>query len=460
MILQLTPAQAREAVVGLMKTDRLAALRLAERFALEHPESRDAGQLFGWALVRLYEHEKAVVQYKRAALFGTTAGIEEGLGHCQRKLGRYGESAHHYLRAVALADATIQTRAIAVNAVHLAGDHAFARQLAYPGPNAPPSPALDFARWMVEFDRQDQRRALCQRLLHNDLFADQAIFFWQYRDVEALARIDRKDLLARLIESSTKKRPAWWPETYRLPAQEKAAKAAVRSDPRARWIVKAPHLAGTQGVRTLSGAGGEPWPEGAAVLQRFVEPPFLYEGRKINIRLHIGLRAPVVSAARLWNDGLVFVSTHPYVDGARGALFVNPLSADKSALQQPVGAFAAPGVALRTFLDTALDPTTARRVRDRLVETAAQLVGCLEAGGILGAMRAIPGWRGLPPSFFGIDIGLDADLNPWLFEAEVDPGHGLGSPATKEVWRRFRRDWLPVALEAPEAPHASFIGLA
>ena len=154
------------------------------------------------------------------------------------------------------------------------------------------------------------------------------------------------------------------------------------------------------------------------------------------------------------------MSTAPYRDGTHGALFVNPLSAEKSALEQPIGAFAAPGVALQTFLDTAFDTADARRVRDRLVETASQLVGYLETGGILVAMRAIPGWRGLPPTFFGVDIGLDADLNPWLFEAEVAPGHGLGSPATREVWRRFRRDWLPLALEAPEAPHASFIGLA
>ncbi len=454
--MQLTPAQAHEAVAGLMKRDRPAALRLAERFAQEHRDSRDTIRLFGWALVRLYEYEKAAVQFKRAARLGTTADIEEWLGFCQRKLGHYGESAQHYLRAVALSDATVETRAIAANAIHLAGDHAFARQLSYPGRNAPPSAALDFARWMIEFDRQDQRRALRNRLLDNDGFADQAIFFWQSRDVEALARIDRKDAFAHLIEGSAKKRPAWWPETYRLPTQEKAAKVAVRSDPRARWIVKAPHLAGTQGIRTLSGAGGEPWPEGAAVLQRFIEPPFLYEGRKINIRLHISLRAPATDAASLWHDGLVFVSTDPYVDGAHGALFVNPLSADTSALQQPIGAFPAPGVALQTFLDTA----DARRVRDRLVQTAAQLVGSLETGGILGAMRAIPGWRGLPPSFFGIDIGLDADLNPWLFEAEVDPGHGLGSPTSKEVWRRFRRDWLPLALETPEAPHASFIALA
>lgn len=458
--MQLTPAQAHEAVEGLMRTDRPAALGLAERLALEHPNSRDAIQLFGWALARLYEHERAVVQFERAARFGTTAAIEEWLGYCQRRLGHYGESAHHYLRALALSDATIKTRAIAANAIHLAGDHAFARQLSYPGRNAPPSPALDFARWMIEFDRPDPRQALRNRLLENDEFADQAIFFWQYRDVEALVRIDRKDLLARLIEGSAKKPPAWWPETYRLPAQEKAAKTAVRNDPHARWIVKAPHLAGTQGIRTLSGAGSEPWPEGPAVLQRFVEPPFLYEGRKINIRLHISLQAPATSAARLWHDGLVFVSPAPYRDGTHGALFVNPLSADKSALEQPVGAFAAPGVALRTFLETAFDTADARRVRDRLVQTAAQLAGCLESGGIFGAMRAIPGWRGLPPTFFGIDIGLDADLNPWLFEAEVAPGHGLGSPTSREIWRRFRRDWLPLALEAPHAPHASFIGLA
>ena len=57
-----------------MKTDRPAALGLAERFAQEHPDSRDAIQLFAWALVYLCEFEKAVAQYMRAARFGTTAG--------------------------------------------------------------------------------------------------------------------------------------------------------------------------------------------------------------------------------------------------------------------------------------------------------------------------------------------------------------------------------------------------
>ena len=460
-VLQLTPAQARKAVTSLMRSDRVSALELARKFERAHPHSRDLRELLGWVLTRLHDDEAAVAQYARAAELGTSASIEEGLGYSMRRLGRYADSARHYLRAMALTGATLQTRAVAANAIHVAGDHAFARQVSYPGLHVPPMAALDFARWVIEFDRPDQRLPLRERLLCNESYADQAIYFWQSRDVEPLAQIDRKDRLAELIESVTAAEgPAWWPRTFRLPEQESEARAAMRSDPKAAWIVKEPHLAGTQGVRLFRGTGDEPWPEGGVILQRFVEPPFLYEGRKINIRMHVSLLAPRIDAASLWSDGLVFVSTSDYADRTRPALFVNPLSADKEALQKGVGSLAAPGVALQAFLAVAFDTATAKRVRDRLVETTAQFVRCLETGGVLAAMRATPDWRGLPPTFFGLDLGLDADLCPWLFEAEVDPGHGLGSPTSREVWRRFRRDWMALALEAPDAPRASFLALA
>ena len=449
----------RDAVIALLKTDRPAALEVALQNERENPNSRYARELHAYALASLFEFEKAVEQYRRAADLGTTSHIEASLGRALRMLGRYQESAQHYVRAMTLSDATIGTRAIAANAVQLAGDRAFARQLAFPGANAPQHSGLDFARWMIDFDRRDLRRQWRDRLLESTAAGDNAIYFWSSLDSHAMVTIDHKNLLARMLESAPGGPPRWWPTTFRLPEQEQAARLALAADPDAIWIAKPPRLVAAQHVFILTGSTLERWPEGEAVLQRFVDPPFLYEGRKVNIRVHVSLLAPFTEAASLWHDGLVFISTDDYVCGSRGAMFVNPLSANKAALSQPVGTFAAAGVSLNEFMAAALDEAGARRVRDGIVEIASELVGRMEESGVLEAMRQIPGWRGLPPTFFGLDIGLDADLKPWLFEAERNPGHGLGSPATAEVWRRFRRDWLPFALAAPDAARSSFIRL-
>ena len=194
-----------------------------------------------------------------------------------------------------------------------------------------------------------------------------------------------------------------------------------------------------------------------AILQRYIDPPYLYDGRKVNIRLHVSLVAPFRQAVRLWHDGLVFISTDAYASRTHGSRFVNPLSADKTALQTPVGEFAAPGVSLNDFTSTAIPESRRTRFREDLHALVAGLADRMEEAGLFGDMRAIPGSAGVPPTFFGIDIGLDADLNPWLFEAEIDPGHGLGSPATAAVWHRFRADWLPMALDLPTAALSHFV---
>lgn len=192
----------RDAVIALLKTDRPAALEVALQNERENPNSRPARELHAYALASLFEFEKAVEQYRRAADLGTTSHIEASQGRALRMLGRYQESAQHYVRAMTLSDATIGTRAVAANAVQLAGDRAFARQLAFPGVDAPQHSGLDLARWMIDFDRRDLRRQWRDRLLGSPAAGDRAIFFWSGLDSHAMVTIDHKDLLARMLESA------------------------------------------------------------------------------------------------------------------------------------------------------------------------------------------------------------------------------------------------------------------
>ena len=448
-----------EAVVQLRKVDRVAAMEMARDLEARFPDSRDARMVYAWTLGGLHEFARAIAQYRRAAELGTTGTIEQALAVNHRKLGNYRESADHLVRAMCLADATVTTRALATNALQLAGDLAFARQVSHTDPAHPPSPVLDFARWLVDFHSPQRRQGWRDRLLSSEAYADQALRFWQRYDVHPLIRIDHKDRLAELLAAGSSPTPAWWPETYSLPGQSQAARQALAADPAAAWVVKSPRLAGTQRVFTLRGAEGLDGIDTPAVVQRYIDPPFLYEGRKVNIRLHVSVTAPFRQAARLWHDGLVFISTDAYANATHGSRFVNPLSADQAALQSPVGEFAAPGVGLNEFLATAIPEARRRPLREAIHALVSGLIDRMEDAGLFADMRAIPGSAGVPPTFFGIDIGLDADLKPWLFEAEIDPGHGLGSPATAAVWRRFRADWLPLALGHPTAVRSHFVAV-
>ena len=446
-----------DAVVELRKVDRLAAMEMARDLEAQFPDSREARAVYAWTLGGLHEYARAIAQYRRAAELGTTGAIEQALAVNHRKLGNYRESADHLMRAMCLADANDTTRALATNALQLSGDLAFARQVAYTDPTRAPSAVLDFARWLVDFRSPQRRRTWRDRLLSNEAYADQAIFFWQRYDVPPLIRVDHKDRLAELLGDAASPAPPWWPETYVLPGQSDVARRALAADPAVTWVVKSPRLAGTQRVFTVRGEEGLNGLESPAIVQRYIDPPYLYDGRKVNIRLHVSLVAPFRQAVRLWHDGLVFISTDAYASRTHGSRFVNPLSADKAALQTPVGEFAAPGVSLNDFTSTAIPESRRTRFREDLHALVAGLADRMEEAGLFGDMRAIPGTAGVPPTFFGIDIGLDADLNPWLFEAEIDPGHGLGSPATAAVWHRFRADWLPMALDLPTAALSHFV---
>lgn len=448
-----------EAVVQLRKVDRQAAMERARDLEAQFPDSREARVVYAWTLGGLHEFAKAIEQYRRAAELGTTGTIEQALAINHRKLGNYRESADHLMRALCLADATDVTRALATNAIQLSGDLAFARQVAHTDPARAPSAILDFARWLVDFRSPQRRRTWRDRLLSSEAYADQAIRFWQRYDVHPLVRIDHKDRLAGLLGDAASPPPPWWPETYSLPRQREAARQAMAADPTVAWVVKSPRLAGTQRIFTVQGAEGLDGIETPTIVQRYVDPPFLYDGRKVNMRLHVSLAAPFRRAARLWHDGLVFISTDAYARATHGSRFVNPLSADKAALRSPVGEFAAPGVGLNEFISTAIPDVRRRRLREDIHALVAGLADRMESAGLFADMRAIPGSAGVPPTFFGIDIGLDADLKPWLFEAEIDPGHGLGSPATAAVWRRFRADWLPMALDLPTAARSHFVAI-
>lgn len=110
---------------------------------------------------------------------------------------------------------------------------------------------------------------------------------------------------------------AYWPESYALPHESRAAMMAARAQPGSLWIVKDSASSGGYGMRILS---SESVTEAAlapskgsneALLQRYIKRPLLLAGRKFSVRLYVVVLG---WPARAWvcSEGQLLFCAHDY----------------------------------------------------------------------------------------------------------------------------------------------------
>ena len=75
---------------------------------------------------------------------------------------------------------------------------------------------------------------------------------------------------------------------------------------------------------------------------------------------------------------------------------------------------------------------------DRLRGLAKGLIGVIEHSGLFARQAASPAKRSYSPKFIGIDVVLDADLQPWLLECARMPGQ-TGTPVVEAINGRLYR---------------------
>ena len=438
----------------LMKSDRLACLRFARQWISLYPDYTHARAMYAWILNSTMDHAAAVTQWQHCLHEQPSRIYHQNLGWAHWKLGDYEHAMQHWLQTLEYPDHVLNDKCHEVIATAAAGYRDFARAIHFTDREVLNQPTSIFCEYLLNSTHANKKAACRDRLLGLGDEADLAIHFMRLVDAHAWGEIDHKGRLAELVSRSFDTCPNWWPETMRWPAQGDEIQAALNQNPSSTWIFKPSNLVATQGHRIGCGTLRD-WTDAEdlaldAVVQRYMEHPYLVEGRKFNIRLQVCMNAPYADAAWLWRDGLVFISTSPYDPSSsatdRAAHLVNPVSGARDLLNTPIGPYAAPGLGLQRFMELTFDAGKRARVEEAIRHVAAEVAAMLERGGVLERVRNIPYWRAFAPKYFGIDLSFDADLNPWVFELERYTGMGIGSPSAGVVLTQFRRDWLPFAL--------------
>lgn len=409
-------------VQRLLDSDRTEALARAAALAAAHPEVPQTALLHAAALSLLQDDPAAVAVLRGLWQRTPSPLVAFNLGYCRRQSGDYEGALRAFLAALTL-DEQGEVRALAADTAAVLGEHAFARRLLA----GRPEPLLAFRDWGLG--------GPWPASLRSTEVGDRVVLFWMKYDCHLYRRLDDKAQLAGLLPAAA----SYWPASFALPEQTRALRTAMAQAGEASWVFKPAHESGGRGMQLLAGPRAA-LPDRAGVVQRFIDPPFLYRGRKPNLRLLLALPEPRPEQARLWAGGLCYFATEPYTSGpgpARAGAIANLLRGERGDFDRPLGALPAHVLDLENFLATV---PGLGDLRGRLIALAGALVRDIDRGGFFADVRGVG--DAFLPRFVGLDVGLDAAGRPWLFEIERYPGLGGVSPLTAAINARFRRDWM------------------
>jgi len=439
------------AIQKLLNTDRLEAQARAAALEAAYPQSLQAKLMHGAALSLLQEYDGALRLMQACWDANPSHVAAFNAGYCLRQLGRYEEGLMLLLKGLALPGTPgPDLKALVANTAAVVGDRRFARALLSddPGPIAAfQRAALGDGSKLTQFTDGDAQ--------------DRSILFWMKYDCHLYNEIDNKASLARLLAPTPDATPSYLPESYALPDDRAAALRRLAADDGSWWMLKQANESGGRGLEVLEApVAGLPDGPARKVVQRLVHPPFLVEGRKVNMRLMMAIQAPRPDACFLWGDGLVYFATDPYeLAGGEAApgLAANWLRVDGELLSKPLGPLPSHVVSFREFCDAVLGARGAE-LKQAVQHLMSALAADLEARGFFARVHALG--NGFLPRFIGMDIGLDADLKPWLFEIERYPGQGRVNPITAGLNTQFRRDWFQLTLAPKSLAADRFVPLA
>ena len=264
-----------------------------------------------------------------------------------------------------------------------------------------------------------------------------------------------------------------YPRSFSMPDDAEAlARAADEAAGPTIWIVKPTFLFGGQGMKLTSSLDEVPREPGH-IVQEYLARPYLVQGRKCHIRLYLLITSVAPPRVYIWRDGIVRIAPEPYREAPgwldRPAIHITNtalhsghpdlvLSQDPD--QEDVGNIWSLRALLRQIEADALPATEMWRRFDDLATRFARVI---EHSGLFRDQAAQPAREAYPPKLLGMDVLLDADLQPWLLEAQRTPGQ-TGSPLIEKINSRLFRtvtamavfpllDPLPAGLSA-DALHA------
>ncbi len=230
------------------------------------------------------------------------------------------------------------------------------------------------------------------------------------------------------------------PATFLMPEDREALIAYAAGQSGALYIAKPRRGTGGQNMeisRDAPALADKP----DVVVQRYIDRPYLVDGRKGHVRLH-GLVASLDPfRAYLHAEGVVRFAPEAYDVSEEGLADVHAhitntalhrdhpkLVVSQKAEEENVGAV----WSLTAYLERLkADGVDVAALREELKALARGFLRMVHAEGIFAQQAKFPR-RSFPFKLFGLDVLIDADAKPWLIEAQRKPAMG-GAPLVGKI---------------------------
>ncbi len=233
----------------------------------------------------------------------------------------------------------------------------------------------------------------------------------------------------------------FWPESFVVPGdEERLARFIATASPPPIFAVKPENLYGGQGIhltRDPMAHLGRP-----AVIQRYLDNPYLLQGRKFHARVYVMVTGSNPPRAYVYREGIARIAPERYatdnmalqrpaIHVTNTALHLNhpELRISKDANEENVGNIWTMSAVYRQM---AADGMDAQAVWSRVALLARNVVVIANDAGIFARQAAEHTRYCFPPRVFGLDVLIDATGRPWLIEYQRNPALS-GNPLVNRI---------------------------
>lgn len=391
-----------------------------ETLAIE-PKNDDALRYVGFCQLAMGDNEGALAAFQHAFKVASGAGSLRYVALLSHRLGRLDEAIQAYERLLANCQPTS-----AEIPVTLQGLAAALRDAGRP------IAADHHLRQLIERFRREPLSVASNLVARNN--SD------DFHEWSPLA--DKSHLAAKLTARKPLDPAGRFPESFVLPRDRAALAAFARgADAPALYIVKPIRGSGGQGISVTSDIAAA-LDQTDVVVQRYIDRPYLIEGRKGHCRIYCLVASAEPLRAYVYSEGIVRIAPEPYdpsPDGGGGpsmhvtntALHLGHpgLSVSQDANQDDVGSIRSLNALLRRMTADGLD---GQKVFGEIKALVEWFVRLLAADGLFARQAAGSPARGFPPKLFGLDVLVDAEGHPWLIEMQRTPA-ARGAPLVDKI---------------------------
>ena len=391
-----------------------------ETLALD-PRHDEAMRSIGFCLLAMGDYEGALAAFQHAFKTTSSANALRFIALLCHRLGRLDESIAAYGRLLANGQPTSLEVPVA-----LQGLAAALRDAGRP------------------IDADHHMRQLVERFIREPVATSSGLVARNNSDDfhEWSPYADKSRLAQALAARAATDPGGRFPESFVLPNDRAALEAfAASADAPALYIVKPVRGSGGQGISVTADLSAA-LDRDDVVIQRYIDRPYLIEGRKGHCRIYCQIASAEPLRAYIYSEGIVRIAPEPYAKdptGAGGAamhvtntaLHVGHpgLAISQDPNQEDTGSIRSLSALLRRMTAEGLDGEAAFGEIKQLVEW---LVRLLAAEGLFARQAASGPSRAFGPKLFGLDILIDAQGHPWLIEMQRTPA-ARGAPLVEKI---------------------------